>query len=76
MAAEEAEEMVGPAPPEVEAEAEATGADERTREVIRIISVLVAAAREPSQGGAAAAAPEAGTDVSADLKVRWIQGIG
>ena len=65
MAVEDAEEMVGPPPPEVEAEANATGGDERTAQVVRILAVLLAAEREPA---AVVAAPEAGTDVSATLK--------
>ena len=58
--------MVGPAPPEAAAEANATGGDERIAQVVRILAVLAAADREPSTANAAA--PEAGTDVSASLK--------
>ena len=53
MAEEDALEAVGPVPPEVAFEADATPADERTAEVARICAVLEAADRGPQPAGAA-----------------------
>ena len=56
MAEEEALEAVGPVPPEVASEADATPPDERTAEVARICAILEAADRGPPQATAASVA--------------------
>ena len=74
MAEEEALDAVGPVPPDVVAEADATPPDERTAEVARICAVLEAADRgtqAPVAAGAALLQPPPLRNLQNNIRLQW-----